>query len=127
MTEFPPVTGFGLSASVLNAGGFTVRFALLVVPLYVPETLPVVLAVTATVVTVKVEFVAPAGTTTLAGTAAAALAVVKEITAPPLGAIPFSVAVPVEETPPMTVAGLKLIEESAAGFTVRFAVLVTLL
>jgi hypothetical protein len=38
-----------------------------------------------------------------------------------VGAVPLKVTVPVEETPPITVVGLMLTDESAAGNTVRFA------
>lgn len=77
--------------------------------------------VTGTVVIVKVAVFCPAGTVTLAGTVAAALVSDRDTTAPPVGAFPFSVTVPVEETPPTTVAGLMLTVDKAAGVTVRFA------
>jgi hypothetical protein len=47
-------------------------------------------------------------------------------TAPPVGAAPFSVTVPVEEMPPTTLAGLREIDDSAGGFTVRMALRVPL-
>jgi hypothetical protein len=80
-----------------------------------------VAAVTALVVTVNVALVAPAATVTLAGTAAADALLERETTAPPLGAAPLSVTVPVDGDPPLTVAGLSATEDSAtavAGFTV---------
>ena len=67
----------------------------------------------------------PAGTVTLAGIVAAVLVSDRDTTAPPVGAVPFSVTVPVEEMPPTTVAGLKVTDNSAAGVTVRFALRVT--
>ena len=84
---------------------------------------------TALVVTVKVALVAPAGTVTpLAGTLAAALLLDRETRAPPLGAGPFRVTVPVgEEIPPVTLAGLRLREDRTGrvwGDTVSVAVCV---
>src|SRR5437660_373350 len=68
-------------------------------------------AVTALVLTVKVALAAPAGTVTLEGTVAAAVLPLESATcAPPAGAGPLSVTVPVEELPPVTLVGLKLRE-----------------
>src|SRR3989441_11698504 len=81
-------------------------------------------AATALVVTVNGALVAPAGTVTVAGTVAAAVLSLDSVTcAPPVGAGPSSVAVPVELLPPVTVVGLTPSEERAAArFTVRAAV-----
>jgi hypothetical protein len=90
-----------------------------------------VLLVTTLVVTVKVAVVPPATTVTLAGTwAAAVLLDVNATTAPPAGACPLKVTVPVEETPPNTDVGFTLTALSAATgvtVTVSVAVRVTLL
>jgi len=83
---------------------------------------------TALVFTVKFALVAPAGTVTLDGTVATvALLLDKETSAPPLGAGPLSVTVPVDEVPPVTLVGLRLSEVSVAGggVTVSAAVRVT--
>lgn len=72
-------------------------------------------AVTDPVVTVNVALAAPADTVTLAGTVAAALSLERETDAPPLGASWLSVTVPVEDAPLLTLAGLSIIEYSAAG------------
>jgi hypothetical protein len=81
---------------------------------------------TAEVVIVNVPLVAPAATVTLAATCAAVvLLLVRVTTAPPDGAGPVKVTVPVDEVPPITEAGLRLTEVSAAAVTVRVAVLVT--
>src|SRR2546426_9254365 len=84
-------------------------------------------AATALVVTVNGALVAPAGTVTLAGTVAAAVLSLDSVTcAPPAGAGPSSVAVPVELLPPVTVVGFTPSEERrTARFTMRVAVRVT--
>ena len=66
---------------------------------------------TALVVMVKAALVLPAGITTvpLTGTCAAAVLLLERLTvAPPLGAGPVRVAVPVEEVPPATELGFTL-------------------
>ena len=81
---------------------------------------------TAEVVIVNVPLVAPAVTVTLAGTCAAdVLLLVRVTTAPPDGAGPVKVTVPVDEVPPITELGLRLTEVSAAAVTVKVAVFVT--
>jgi hypothetical protein len=87
----------------------------------------VVTAFTTEDVSVKVAVVAPAETVTLAGTVATGVLLLTSVTiTPPVGAGPLNVAVPVEDTPPTRLAGLKKIDESAGGFTVRVAVCVAL-
>lgn len=91
----------------------------------------VLLAVCGLVVAVKVAVVAPAATVTEAGTwARPVFELVKVTTAPPVGAGPLKVTVPVEDVPPTTEVGLRLTLLNvavAAGFTVRVAVRLTLL
>src|SRR3989442_8311499 len=85
-------------------------------------------AATALVVTVNGALVAPAGTVTLAGTIGAAVLSLDSVPcAPPAGAGPSRVAVPVELLPPVTVVGFTPSEErrTGCGFTVRVAVRVT--
>ena len=86
-------------------------------------------AVTLLVLTVNVMLLAPAATVTLAGTVAAAvLPLIRETAAPPLGAGPLSVTVPVEGDPPVKLMGLSATAESVAepvGATLSEAVLVT--
>src|SRR5204863_9067597 len=66
------------------------------------------------VATVNVAVVAPAATVTEAGTVAAlVLLLVNPTTAPPAGAAALSVTVPVLFAPPVSVAGLSVIEASA--------------
>jgi hypothetical protein len=82
---------------------------------------------TATVVAVNVALVAPAATVTLAGTVAAAVLLLPNVTtAPPAGAALLNVTFPVDEAPPVTVAGLTDTEETAGGFTVSVAACVPL-
>jgi hypothetical protein len=72
-----------------------------------------VLEATGLLVTVKVAVVALAATVTLAGTcAAAALLLDRVTTAPPAGAGPFRVTVPVEVLPPIVEVGLSVTEVS---------------
>src|SRR6185312_14623895 len=62
----------------------------------------------------KLAVVAPCGTVTDGGTVAAALLLDKATTTLPTAA-PVKVSVPVDEFPPITLVGLTVIEESAAG------------
>jgi hypothetical protein len=87
---------------------------------------------TTDVLTVKVALVAPAGTVTLEGALAAPVLLLESLTcAPPAGAGPLKVTVPVEDCPPpMTLVGLRVKEYregtgGGAGVTVSGAVLVT--
>ena len=73
------------------------------------------------VVTVKVALVLPAGMVTLAGTEAVELPDRKVMRAPPAGAGPLSLTVPVELDPPRTDVGLRVKEDKAAGLTVNCA------
>jgi len=64
------------------------------------------------VLTVRDALVAPAATVTLEGTAAAAVLLLESVTvAPPAGAAPLNVTVPVEEFPPVTLLGFSVSEE----------------
>ena len=85
---------------------------------------------TALVLTANVAVVAPAAIVTLEGTLAAPLLLESATCAPPVGAGPLNVTVPVEEFPPATLAGFSESEERVGGgggaaVTVSEAVLVT--
>ena len=74
--------------------------------------------------------VLPAATVTEAGTVAEALLLDKDTEAPPAGAAPLKVTVPVEDVKLSTVVGLRETEERATvpgGVMVSAAVLLTLL
>ncbi len=67
---------------------------------------------TALVLTVNVAVVAPPATVTLDGTVAAVVLLRESVTcAPPAGAAPLNVTVPVEEFPPATLVGFIESEE----------------
>ena len=71
---------------------------------------------TALVLTANVTLVAPAATVTLGGTVAAAVLLLESATvAPPAGAAPLSVTVPVEEFPPVTVVGFSDSDDRGGG------------
>src|SRR2546430_15301014 len=71
---------------------------------------------TAVVLMVKVAVVLAAGTVTLEGTLAAALLLESATCAPPAGAGPLSVTVPVDDcVPPVTLVGLNVSEETDTG------------
>ena len=75
----------------------------------------------------KVAVVAFAATVTLAGTLAAPVLLLdRATTAPPDGAGPVKITVPVDEVPPITVVGFSVKELGEGAVTDKFAVLVPL-
>ena len=97
--------------------------------LYEAEIVTEVEMTTTEVLTVNVALVAPAGTVTIEDTLAAPLLLASVTCAPPEGAGPLSVTVPVEDcTPPITLVGFSVSEErvgSGDGVTVSVADLLT--
>jgi hypothetical protein len=77
---------------------------------------------TALVVTVNVAVVAPAVTVTLGGTCAAPLLLDSATAAPPAGAFPLNVTVPVDEVPPCTLVGFSVTEATVEGFIFNVAI-----
>jgi hypothetical protein len=80
--------------------------------LYEAEIVEEVETRTIAVLTRKEALVAPAGTSTLEGTLAAPLLLESATVAPPAGAAPFSVTVPAEGKPPVTLVGFSVSEAS---------------
>src|ERR1700681_3059219 len=84
---------------------------------------------TALVLTMKVAAVAPAAIVTLAGVVATAvLSLDRLTTAPPVGAAPLNITVPVDDVPPVTPVGFKFRDETvtAGGLTVSAALAIPL-
>jgi hypothetical protein len=83
-------------------------------------------AVTVAAVAVNTALLAPAATTTLAGTVATRVLLLVRVTfLPPLGAGPFSVTVPTDVVPLVTVLGSKVSPLTAGAVTARVADRVT--
>ncbi len=81
---------------------------------------------TAEVDIAKAALTLPAGTITVAGTVTADdELLLSDTTAPPFGAVPFSVTVPWDEDLPRMLAGLKVNVLNTRGLTVSAAVFVT--
>jgi hypothetical protein len=119
--EDPPTKLAGFNDTLESAGGLIVRVVACgspKSPVIVTETT----APTALVFTEKVAVVAPAATVTLAGTVAAALSLDRITAIPAAGAGLLRVTVPVDEAPPVTLAGLTNTLESTGGLIARVAV-----
>ena len=76
----------------------------------------------AVVATGKVAVVAPAATVTLGFTVAAGLLLDRDTMAPPTGAGPLRVTVPVEGLPPTTLVGFTVTEDMVTGTGVTISV-----
>lgn len=118
--DVPPTTLLGLRVTEASDGGFTVSVPVLLKPAYVPVIVTERTDDTAVVVTVNVAVVAPPATVTLAGTCAALVSLLDRLTAAPVdGAAELSVTVPVELTPPCTLAGFNVTDAMPGGVTVN--------
>jgi len=109
------------------ASRVTVSPAVLATPPRAAVIVTVVEDVTERVVTVNAALVEPATTVTLAGTVATLVLLLESVTtAPPEGAGPLRVTVPCDDTPPVTLVGLRASDDSVPapaepGFTVSVA------
>jgi len=121
IAELPPIIGFGLITIDRNVVELIVNAADWLVPLYPALIVAPVCVATAVVDTVKFAIVCPAGTVTDAGTLAAELLLVSATFAPPDGATPFKVTVPVDIPPFQTVDGLRTSDPMIVGWTVSVA------
>ena len=119
--EVPPTTVLGLSVSKVSTGALTVSVVLCEAAPVVPVMSAPVSLTTGLVVIGKVVVLDPAGTVTVALTDAAELLLPSETTVPLGPALPLRVTVPVEEAPPVTLAGLTDSEAIVAAFTVNVA------
>src|SRR5207249_4273925 len=124
----PPVTlvGFRVSEETVGSGGgITVSEADRLTPQRNGERVNLVDAVTALVLTVKVALVLPAAPALPARRSSDLLLLDSATCAPPAGAGPLSVTVPVDDcAPPVTLVGFKVSEEtvgSGGGITVSEA------
>jgi hypothetical protein len=118
----PPGTLAGARVRLETLRRWMARAAVRVVPPKAAEIVTVRLEVTCAVVTGNDPVVAPAGIVRLAGTIAEELSLPSAITAPPAGAPPPSVTVPVETPPPETVVGARTRVERPGGVMVTVAV-----
>lgn len=111
--EFLPVTLEGFNVSEVRTGGSTAMDAVCVTPPNAAVITAVVVTATGLVATANVVLFVPSGIVTVAGTPTEGALLDRATTAPPAGAGPFIVTVPVEEPPPVTPAELTVTDESA--------------
>ena len=117
----PETTFAGLNETAMTTAGFTVRAAGRAVPLgNVAVMLGLVLAGTASVVTLNVPLLFPPAILKLAGTVAAPVLLLINVTVNPEGgAGPVSTSVPTDPVPPVTGFGLSVSDMMPAGLTTR--------
>ena len=118
---FPPTTLLGFTDIDASAEGVIVSVAVCVVPLKDAEIVAVCCVNTTVVFAENAAEVAPAATVTDVGTVAEDKLLDNFTTRPFEGAGPLRVTVPVDETLPATVFGLRLTDVSAGGLMVSEA------
>jgi hypothetical protein len=102
--------------------GLTVRLAIAVAVPVVATTAAIWELLTTVVVTEKDWVCVPALTVTIAGTGTAAELLIRPTGNPPGGAFAFSVTVPVDIWPPITLDGLNASAVTTGGSSVRVAI-----
>jgi hypothetical protein len=123
--EEPCVTVVGFRVRALIDAGVTVSATVFATPRVAVSVADVDIE-TPPVVTVKVKLVEPAGTVTLEGTCAAVVLLLPSVTtAPPVGAAPFNVTVPLKLFPPTMDVTLLVNPDKVGAFTVKVAVFTT--
>lgn len=120
----PPITDCGETLTEATAVGPTFNTAVWLDDPNVADIVACDADLTTDVVTLNVPVVLPAGITSLAGTVAIAELDDSVTDAPPVGAGPSRVTVPVDVRPPATLVGLSARPPSANGSTVRVVVTV---
>ena len=113
VAPLPPMRLVGDTVRLTRVAGSIVRVAVFDTPSSPAVTVTGVVLGTAEVVIEKFTVLWPAGTVTDVGTVADALLDFRVTTAPPVGAIPARVIVPVDDVPPVTVIGFTLTEDRA--------------
>ena len=116
---FPPTTEVGFKVRPERVAALIVSVAVFEAPANVAEIVDEVFELTAVVDTVNVAVELPAGTVTDAGTVALELVDDSVTTDPPVPAFPLRVTVPVEDVPPVTLAGLSESPVNVAGVMVK--------
>jgi hypothetical protein len=120
--DAPPITVVGFKASEVSEVTVTVSVVVLVAP-YTAVIVTDVEDATPLVVIVKLALVEPAGIVTLADTWAALVLLLRNVTAaPPAGAAPFRVTVPVALFPPTTEVGVRVSVDNVGALTVSVVV-----
>lgn len=118
----PPVTVVGATETPDKDAGWIVSIAVLDTVPSVAVIVALTVAETASVLIVNVAEVDPAGTVTVVGSVAFVLLEVRASVVPPVGAAPVRVTVPVDEVPPVTVAGDTARLDICGGVIVKVAV-----